>query len=181
MNYNEFLDYLAKMPSFSPNNVEKGKDPFNLDNISLLLSYLGNPQEHLKYIHIAGTNGKGSVCAYVQAMLTEEGKRVGFFTSPHLVSVNERIRINNCQIDDDKFRILTSTFERFKNHLSFQIKNEDDFRDYAENKFKEVFGDELDEDEMNETIDGIIDDNQDAIEDGDWGKLVGILNKSFTK
>ena len=54
MNYNEFLDYLAKMPSFSPNNVEKGKDPFNLDNISLLLSYLGNPQEHLKYIHIAG-------------------------------------------------------------------------------------------------------------------------------
>jgi hypothetical protein len=61
------------------------------------------------------------------------------------------------------------------------IKNEDDFRDYAENKFKEVFGDELDEDEMNETIDGIIDDNQDAIEDGDWGKLVGILNKSFAK
>lgn len=61
------------------------------------------------------------------------------------------------------------------------IKSEEDFRDYAENKFKEVFGDELDEDEMNETIDGIINDNQDAIEDGDWGKLVGILNKSFAK
>lgn len=61
------------------------------------------------------------------------------------------------------------------------IKSEEDFRDYAENKFKEVFGDELDEDEMNETIDGIIEDNQDAIEDGDWGKLVGILNKSFAK
>lgn len=61
------------------------------------------------------------------------------------------------------------------------IKDEKSFRDYAENKFKEVFGDELDEDEMNETIDGIIDDNQDAIEDGDWGKLVGILNKSFAK
>ena len=61
------------------------------------------------------------------------------------------------------------------------IKDEKSFRDYAENKFKEVFGDELDEDEMNETIDGIIEDNQDAIEDGDWGKLVGILNKSFAK
>lgn len=61
------------------------------------------------------------------------------------------------------------------------IKDEKSFRDYAENKFKEVFGDELDEDEMNETIDGIINDNQDAIEDGDWGKLVGILNKSFAK
>lgn len=61
------------------------------------------------------------------------------------------------------------------------IKDEESFRDYAENKFKEVFGDELDEDEMNETIDGIIEDNQDAIEDGDWGKLVGILNKSFAK
>jgi hypothetical protein len=61
------------------------------------------------------------------------------------------------------------------------IKDEKSFRDYAENKFKEVFGDELDEDEMNETIDGIIDDNQDAIKEGDWGKLVGILNKSFAK
>jgi hypothetical protein len=61
------------------------------------------------------------------------------------------------------------------------IKDEKSFRDYAENKFEEVFGDDLDEDEMNETIDGIINDNQDAIKEGDWGKLVGILNKSFAK
>lgn len=61
------------------------------------------------------------------------------------------------------------------------IKDEESFREYAEKKFEEVFGDDLDEDEMNETIDGIIDDNQDAIEEGDWGKLVGILNKSFAK
>lgn len=61
------------------------------------------------------------------------------------------------------------------------IKDEKSFREYAEKKFEEVFGDELDENEMNETIDGIINDNQDAIEDGDWGKLVGILNKSFAK
>lgn len=61
------------------------------------------------------------------------------------------------------------------------IKDEKSFREYAEKKFEEVFGDDLDEDEMNETIDGIINDNQDAIKEGDWGKLVGILNKSFAK
>ena len=48
-------------------------------------------------------------------------------------------------------------------------------------KFEEVFGDDLDEEKMNETIEGILKDNKDAIEKGDWGKLVGILNKSFGK
>ena len=59
------------------------------------------------------------------------------------------------------------------------IKDEESFREYAENKFKEVFGDDLDEDKMKEVIDGIIKDNKDAIDNGDWGELVGILNKSF--
>lgn len=59
------------------------------------------------------------------------------------------------------------------------IKSEKEFREYAENKFKEVFGDELDEDKMNETIDGILKDNKEDADNGDWGKLVGILNKSF--
>jgi hypothetical protein len=61
------------------------------------------------------------------------------------------------------------------------IKDEKSFKDYAENKFKEVFGDELDKDEMDKTIEGILKDNKDAIDKGDWGKLVGILNKSFGK
>lgn len=61
------------------------------------------------------------------------------------------------------------------------IKSEKDFRDYAKNKFKEVFGDELDEDKMNKTIDGILDDYSEDVENGDWGKLVGVLNKSFGK
>jgi type I restriction-modification system DNA methylase subunit len=59
------------------------------------------------------------------------------------------------------------------------IKDEKSFRDYAENKFKEVFGDELDEDEMKETIDGILKDYEKEAEEGDWGVLVGVLNKSF--
>lgn len=61
------------------------------------------------------------------------------------------------------------------------IKNEEDFRAAAEAKFKKAFGDDLDEDQMNETIDGILDDNKDLVDDGDWGALMGILNKSFGK
>ena len=64
---------------------------------------LGNPCQGRKVLHVAGTNGKGSVCAYMQAILLFEGKRVGFFTSPHLVKLNERIRINGKDIDDDTF------------------------------------------------------------------------------
>ena len=59
------------------------------------------------------------------------------------------------------------------------IKDEKSFRDYAENKFKEVFGDELDEKKMKDTIDGLLNDNKDLVEAGEWGELVGMLNKSF--
>ena len=60
-----------------------------------------------------------------------------------------------------------------------EIKSEKDFREYAENKFKEVFGDELDEDQMNETIEGLLQDNKELVDAGEWGELVGMLNKSF--
>lgn len=59
------------------------------------------------------------------------------------------------------------------------IKDEKSFRDYAENKFKEVFGDKLDTDKMKKIIDGIIEDSKDEIDNGDWGAIVGKLNKSF--
>lgn len=62
-----------------------------------------------------------------------------------------------------------------------EIKSEEDFREYAENKFKEVFGDDLDKDEMNETIDGLLKDNKELVDAGEWGELVGMLNKSFAK
>jgi hypothetical protein len=60
-----------------------------------------------------------------------------------------------------------------------EIKSEKDFREYAKTKFEEVFGDELDEDQMNETIEGLLDDNKDLVDAGEWGELVGMLNKSF--
>jgi hypothetical protein len=67
------------------------------------------------------------------------------------------------------------------NEAEETIKSEKDFRDYAENKFKEVFGDELDEDEMNKTIDGLLSDNKELVDNNEWGELVGMLNKSFGK
>lgn len=59
------------------------------------------------------------------------------------------------------------------------IKDEKSFREAARAKFEEVFGDELDEEKMNKTIDGLIEDNKDLVEKGEWGELIGMLNKSF--
>lgn len=59
------------------------------------------------------------------------------------------------------------------------IKSEKDFREAAKAKFEEVFGDELDEKQMKETIDGLLNDNKDLVEKGKWGELIGMLNKSF--
>ena len=59
------------------------------------------------------------------------------------------------------------------------IKDEDDFRDYAKNKFEKVFGDNVDKDKMNKIVDGILNKYTDDVENGNWGKLVGVLNKSF--
>lgn len=61
-----------------------------------------------------------------------------------------------------------------------KIESEKDFREAAQKKFEEVFGDELDEDKMKDTIDGILKDNDDLVKDGEWGELMGILNKSFS-
>lgn len=69
--------------------------------------------------------------------------------------------------------------EKDANKAEETIKDEKTFRDYAENKFKEVFGDELDEKKMNDTIDGLLKDNKELVDAGKWGELVGMLNKSF--
>ena len=65
------------------------------------------------------------------------------------------------------------------NEAKETIKSEKDFREAAEAKFKEVFGDELDEKKMKDTIDGLLKDNKDLVEKSEWGELIGMLNKSF--
>jgi dihydrofolate synthase / folylpolyglutamate synthase len=71
-----------------------------LENIRRLLDRLGNPEKELRFIHVVGTNGKGSVCAMIDSILRQAGYRTGLFTSPHLVRFNERIQVNGFPIDD---------------------------------------------------------------------------------
>lgn len=95
MKYEEVVRYIEDIPKFTKKHM--------LLHTREFMRRLGNPCQGRKVLHVAGTNGKGSVCAYMQAILLFEGKRVGFFTSPHLVKLNERIRINGKDIDDDTF------------------------------------------------------------------------------
>lgn len=95
MNYEEAVAYILNIPKFTAKN--------SLDHTKEFLCRLGQPGKERKIIHVAGTNGKGSVCAYLQALLLSEHKRVGFFTSPHLVTINERISVNRELISDEMF------------------------------------------------------------------------------
>ena len=95
MTYDEVCSYIADIPKFTKKNLP--------GNTKELMRLLGNPQESFKVIHVAGTNGKGSVCAFLEAILRRTGKRVGLFTSPHLQVINERFQVNRVMIDDESF------------------------------------------------------------------------------
>lgn len=93
MNYQETLDYLfSRLPMFQRvGNTAFKKD---LSNTIRLATILDNPQDKFKSIHVAGTNGKGSVSHSLASILQEQGYKVGLYTSPHLVDFRERVRIN---------------------------------------------------------------------------------------
>ncbi len=82
-----------------------------LESITALLEILGNPQNNLKFIHIAGTNGKGSVCAYLQSILTLAGFKTGKYTSPNMISVCERINIDGEDISESEMEKLMSSVQ----------------------------------------------------------------------
>lgn len=82
-----------------------------LESIENLLSHLGNPQKELQFVHIAGTNGKGSVSAFLQCMLSASGKKTGKYTSPNLISVSERICIDGVQISPSELSDLLARVE----------------------------------------------------------------------
>jgi dihydrofolate synthase / folylpolyglutamate synthase len=88
------------------NEVETMK--LGLENISILLTALGNPQNNYLKVQVAGTNGKGSVCAFLDSICLEAGIRAGVYTSPHLVSITERLRIGGEAISKAKFAALAT-------------------------------------------------------------------------
>ncbi|MBP2072785.1 bifunctional folylpolyglutamate synthase/dihydrofolate synthase [Thermoanaerobacterium butyriciformans] len=94
MNYQDAINYI--------HNTHKFGMKLGLENIKRLLIHMGNPQSNLKFIHVAGTNGKGSTCAFINSILLEAGFKVGLYTSPYLEEFEERMRINNQNIPKDK-------------------------------------------------------------------------------
>ena len=86
MTYEESVSYLLDIPRFSRKT--------SLENLKELLKILGDPQEQVKAVHIAGTNGKGSCSHTLAAILQNDGYKVGLYTSPHIMDFRERIKIN---------------------------------------------------------------------------------------
>ncbi|MCR5008304.1 MAG: bifunctional folylpolyglutamate synthase/dihydrofolate synthase [Oribacterium sp.] len=78
-----------------------------LDRMKALMTALGNPQKKLRFIHIAGTNGKGSTCSMIRSILTEAGFKTGLYISPHLFNFNERISVDGVDISDDDLRNIS--------------------------------------------------------------------------
>ncbi len=100
MDYSDTLDYLfSRLPMFQRVGPAAYKD--NLDNTLLLGNYYNNPHRLFKTIHVAGTNGKGSVSHMLAAVLQSAGYKTGLYTSPHLIDFRERIRINGEMISTD--------------------------------------------------------------------------------
>lgn len=93
MDYRQALNYIE--------NTGKFGSRLGLENVSRLLDILGNPHRELSIIHVAGTNGKGSTCSFINSMLIYQGYNVGLYTSPYLEEFNERIKINNVNISDE--------------------------------------------------------------------------------
>lgn len=93
--YNDAVRLLTSQGKFYIN--------LGLERIEAVLDLLGNPQDRLKCIHVAGTNGKGSVCAIIAEILKEAGMNVGLYTSPHIFDYTERIKINNIDISKNDF------------------------------------------------------------------------------
>lgn len=100
MNYQETTEWMFnQLPMYQLQGASAYKE--DLTNIKLLAAHLDNPQDHLRCIHVAGTNGKGSTSHMLSSVLQEAGYKVGLYTSPHLKDFRERIKINGKEISED--------------------------------------------------------------------------------
>ena len=107
MTYAEAIQFLHGLQVFGAN--------FGLETPRKLAALAGNPQERLRFIHVAGTNGKGSTCAMLESIYRQAGLRVGLFTSPHLVSFRERIQVNRQLISQSDVARLVAEIQESLN------------------------------------------------------------------
>ncbi|MCD7746384.1 MAG: bifunctional folylpolyglutamate synthase/dihydrofolate synthase [Lachnospiraceae bacterium] len=95
MNYTEAVEYIERVPKFTKKNKP--------ENTLELIRRIGRPERKMKVIHVAGTNGKGSVCAFLSSILTNAGRHTGLFTSPHLVDITERFEVDGEPVSHETF------------------------------------------------------------------------------
>src|SRR5881409_974020 len=96
-----------------------------LENTFRLAAIAGNPQNELRFIHVAGTNGKGSTCAMLESIYRHAGLRVGLFTSPHLVRFNERIQVNRVPIAEPEIVRLVNEARKWMQKWPLSPSNEE--------------------------------------------------------
>jgi dihydrofolate synthase / folylpolyglutamate synthase len=115
--------------------LERRRDKHDLGGTIALLHALGDPHRRFRSVHVAGTNGKGSVCALVERVLREAGQRTGLFTSPHLVDFRERIRVNGHWADEARLERRLADIERLpegKDRTFFEVCTALAFDDFVE-------------------------------------------------
>ena len=112
MNYTETIDWLFQQFPAYHNLGSQAYNP-GLKNIEELSDFFGNPEKEMRFIHVGGTNGKGSVSNMLASILTESGEKTGLFTSPHIFDFTERIRINGKTIDE---QFVIEFCEKVRNH-----------------------------------------------------------------
>ena len=116
MNFEESVRYLLSLGRELAAPTQAAAAKFDLENILVLAGALGHPERRYPSVHIAGTNGKGSTAAFLEAVLRRAGRRTGLYTSPHLERINERLRVDGKEIPDRAFaRVFTGlhgTIER---------------------------------------------------------------------
>lgn len=104
--YGAAQEYISATPKFTKKN--------SMENTGKFLAHLGNPAQNCKILHVAGTNGKGSVCAYLATVLKKAGIRCGMFVSPHLVTMRERFVVDGEMVSEEEF---VDAFQMVKRHL----------------------------------------------------------------
>ena len=118
MNFRESMEYLDSVPKFSPKDVVSGAVAYELGAMRTLMESLGNPEKQLRFVHIAGTNGKGSASAFLSQILIESGLRTGSFNSPAIEHFTEQFRINGHDITEEDFAaILTRVASQIQQNL----------------------------------------------------------------
>ena len=110
MNYEEAVSYIHSLLKFG---IHPG-----LDRMNTLLSCLGNPEKSIPFVHVAGTNGKGSVCAAAAGVLTDAGYKTGLYTSPYVSDFLERVQVNSCPVSHEAFASAVTRIKPFSDMMA---------------------------------------------------------------